>query len=278
MPGATLANRSIDTRAPAARPPAGGPDPNLDFGAFEAPPEAPRQANTVAGARVDKKAATVSGLDFGPAAPLPPGLEFLPDEPAPIDSSIFSDRWSDSDSEARKSAAIYYPCRQCELLYTAAEVYAEADGEVICRACFTGKGGKPNTEVALPAGLEAVPTLAPTENREIEGLFCEMCSKTFPPNKLQMVPTGEILCRLCIRKKARKQKDDKRQAEQLSRIGSGGKMPRKKDDSQLVKTIVTLICALGAIGFLCWNLGLFEPAKVKKLPKKPTPAVAPEHH
>lgn len=191
------------------------------------------------------KPAGLDGLDFASPRGGPPAST----DAAPIDSQ-----------------ALYYPCRVCDVLFTAPNLYAESDGETICRPCFKEHGPQAQRSgAALPAGLELAPAVDPRKSPD--GVFCEQCKRILSPSQLRLTANGSVLCSSCMRKNRIAEREAKRQAEQLANFRGDARPPA--DKNEIIGNALRIVGSLAAIAFVVWRLMLAEmiPNPFKPAPK-----------
>ncbi|MDB5357041.1 MAG: hypothetical protein JWN24_3494 [Phycisphaerales bacterium] len=93
---------------------------------------------------------------------------------------------------------IHYPCYVCDTLFTPDEVYDEGGGRTICKACWEARQNQPQPA----SGLELVDGGA-ASGQQSGDLFCEGCSRLFPPQKLKLSKDGAVLCKQCSKSRER---------------------------------------------------------------------------
>lgn len=147
-----------------------------------------------------------------------------------------------------------YPCRVCEKLFLSTAIYAEPDGDTICKMCWRELAHEPAVAAsALPGALE----LAPASARQLppDGqIFCERCRRILKRDKLHVESDGAVLCANCSRKRKLKLKIEERQAEKLKEMADPAKRRNPVDKQAMVKNGLMVAGAIGALGLLAYTL------------------------
>jgi hypothetical protein len=195
--------------------------------------------------------AGIQGLDL-----LPPDLDVRPSKERPR-VSRGSDFPTNDVSESAMDE-LYYPCRICENLFTAAEVYAEADGETVCKSCWGSSDARVGVDTGLVSGLALTPAPIPQRHAR-EDLFCERCNGVFLAKQLTISPDGAVLCRRCGKITAETKRQAEREAKhkaQFSAISTPA--PKRRGSTSGNKTAITVgICVLA----IAWALYRLVPSE-----------------
>lgn len=177
---------------------------------------------------------------------------------------------------------VYIPCRVCETLFKPTDVYAEPNGQAICKTCWGEVGSTAAARMPLAAAAMSVAqgvTLAapPVVGPPAGAVFCEKCNIVFPPDRLTLTPDGLVLCRNCVRNKRLKDKEIARNAERIAELANakiskkrGGLTPQQRR-GQLIK----IVLSMNAIAFVMWRLyvaGVLFPPDHKVKPSVHTDA------
>ena len=209
----------------------------------------PSAVKTVEGQRVELDEPVPFKLADEPDPAAPSRRQSAPSTATP---PAWPDEVADAEEEDETATALHYPCRVCDFLFVAKEIYTEFDGQFICRTCWKTHGTPTPAGVAphLLPGVEPAPTPRP---RDDNAVFCEMCQETFAPEKLQLMPDGQVLCAKCIRDKRLKDRALARVAERMAQA-QGMDMKRERQQSSMRTTLLSVIGGLAGIALLLWQL------------------------
>ncbi len=129
--------------------------------------------------------------------------------------------------DSRITPADAYPCYVCHFMFTVDEVYAEPDGDTICKSCWAeqarrrsqaipdapgdlelssapnanfGGAGTSTQTAGLPADLELLPPEADDAPAR-DSVFCEECNRVYPPDQLDFGTDGSVVCKGCAKRR-----------------------------------------------------------------------------